>query len=116
MPVVIKQVYQPAAPGDSYRVLVDRLWPRGLKKEEAHVDAWLKDVAPSPELRRWFNHDAARWDEFCQRYRAELAAPTLQPLLADLRKRASNETVTLLYAAADTEHNQALVLQEVLAQ
>ena len=94
-------------------MLVDRVWPRGLTKDHAAIDRWAKDLAPSTGLRKWFGHDPARFDEFRKRYRAELAplAPALDGLLADCRGR----TLTLLYAARDTEHNQAVVLREVLA-
>jgi uncharacterized protein YeaO (DUF488 family) len=91
---------------------VDRLWPRGLKRATARIDLWLKDVAPSAELRRWFGHDPARWDEFVERYREELSSK--EPLLADLAKRARRERLTLLYAAKDERRNNAVVLQKVL--
>ncbi len=114
MAVRIKRVYEPAEPGDGYRVLVDRLWPRGLAKEELRVDAWLQEIAPSHELRRWFGHDRTRWQEFCQRYRQELAHPEAQAILEDLARRARQGTVTLVYSARDQRHNQAAALQEIL--
>ncbi len=108
----IKRVYDPASDDDGARVLVDRLWPRGLRKEEAAWSLWLKDVAPSPELRTWFGHDPARFAEFGRRYLAELAAneAAVEPLDEILRRG----RVTLLYAAHDVEHNHALVLAEHL--
>ncbi len=112
--VRVKRIYEPASAEDGYRVLVDRLWPRGVRKAEAHVDAWLKQLAPSTELRRWFGHDPARWDEFRERYRRELETPEARQALEDLARRAAAGTVTLLYSARDTEHNQAVALEEVL--
>ena len=105
-------MYERAQASDGTRFLVDRLWPRGIKKEELKMEAWLKDVAPSPELRKWFAHDPARWQEFQKRYRAELKAnpDSWQPLL-DAARRGD---VTLLYSARDTEHNSAVLLQEFL--
>ncbi len=107
-----KRVYEPPSRSDGRRFLVERLWPRGLKKEDLDAEAWLKDVAPSTELRKWFNHDPNKWDEFKKRYKAELdAAPQAwEPLLDAAR----HGTVTLLYSAHDTEHNNAIVLQEYL--
>jgi uncharacterized protein YeaO (DUF488 family) len=99
---------------DGYRVLIDRVWPRGLRKEQAQLDAWPKELAVSSELRRWFGHDPARWDEFRQRYRNELRAPELRSRLRELAERARQGTVTILYGARDTEHNNAVVLAEVL--
>ena len=105
-------MYERAQASDGTRFLVDRLWPRGIKKEELKMETWLKDVAPSPELRKWFAHDPARWQEFQKRYRAELKAnpDSWQPLL-DAARRGD---VTLLYSARDTEHNSAVLLQEFL--
>ena len=111
--VKIKRIYQEVEPVDGRRILVDRLWPRGISKERAHVDWWLKEIAPSNELRRWFAHDPSRWEEFQARYRAELDA--LRPLLDEVRSLAERETVTLLYAARDEEHNNAVLLKELLA-
>jgi uncharacterized protein YeaO (DUF488 family) len=110
----LKRVYDDASPDDGTRVLVDRLWPRGLSREAAKVDLWLKGVAPSEALRHWFNHDPERWPEFRKRYRAELAEnsedlETLRQLLA------GKKPVTLLFAARDTEHNNAVVLKERLS-
>ncbi|KQX34356.1 hypothetical protein ASD04_17110 [Devosia sp. Root436] len=106
----IKRIYEPRAPGDGTRVLIDRLWPRGMTKAEARIDQWLKAVAPSPALRKWFGHDPANWAEFVQRYRAELAA---NAEVVD-QLRAMDGKVTLLYAAHDQQHNHALVLLDFL--
>jgi uncharacterized protein YeaO (DUF488 family) len=113
MDVRMKRAYEPAAGADGYRVLVDRLWPRGVSKEEAHLDEWARELAPSSELRRWFGHDPARFEEFRRRYAAELAAH--EEKLAELRQRASEGTLTLVYGARDTEHNDAVVLAEILS-
>lgn len=113
----IKRAYEPPASEDGFRVLVDRLWPRGLSKEAAAVDAWLKDVAPSPELRRWFGHRPERWAEFKARYREELRSPNRSAELDRLRDAArTRESVTLLFAARNTTHNHARVLLEVLIE
>lgn len=110
----LRRAYQ-GAPGDgSHTVLVDRLWPRGVRKEALAPDEWLKDVAPSPELRRWFNHDPARWAQFRQRYRHELSANPA--VLEPLRAAAGRGDVTLLFATRDLEHNHAIVLKEYLDQ
>lgn len=110
--VRIKRVYEAAAKGDGRRILVDRLWPRGLTKEKAAVDVWLKDVAPSNELRKWFGHDPERWAEFKRRYKAELKENPagLKELRAELRKGPA----TLVYGAKDEEHNQAAALREMV--
>ncbi len=110
--IQIKRVYQPASPRDGKRFLVERLWPRGIKKENLDMDGWLKDIAPSPELRQWFAHDPAKWKEFQQRYRAELRSHCndLAPLLSAARRG----TVTLLYSARDEEHNSAVLLKNYL--
>lgn len=113
--VRIKRAYEAPAADDGLRVLVDRLWPRGLKREGAAIDRWLKEAAPSPALRRWFGHDPARWSEFRQRYAAELAAdPGNLAVLRDLMR--GRGRLTLLYAARDTERNHAVVLRDVLDQ
>ena len=112
--VRLARVYDPPADDDGLRVLVDRLWPRGVRKEGAGVDLWLKDVAPSPALRREFGHRHERFDDFRERYRAELAD---NPALGELRSLEDEHgTVTLLYAARDVERNHAVVLAEVLAE
>ena len=112
--ITIKRVYEPTSPDDGYRVLVDRLWPRGLSKENAHIDEWLKEVAPTNELRKWFNHDPAKWEEFRTRYQKELAANPAADELVTLVKK--HPHLTLLYGAHDTEHNQAVVLKDFLAK
>ncbi|TWI09456.1 DUF488 domain-containing protein [Aerolutibacter ruishenii] len=112
MDVRTKRVYEPAAHDDGVRVLVDRVWPRGIRKEDAHVVEWLKDVAPSTALRQWFNHDPERWDAFRERYAEELESHPED--LAALRALAHGKRLTLVYSARDTEHNQAVVLQQLL--
>ena len=112
MAVRIKRAYEPAARSDGYRVLIDRLWPRGVSRDEAHLDEWARELAPSAKLRSWFGHDPARFAEFRRRYRAELAAQKNK--LRELRRRANGGTLTLVYGARDTEHNDAVVLAEVL--
>lgn len=112
----LKRVYEPPSPDDGERFLVDRLWPRGMSHERAHLTGWMKDLAPSTELRRWFGHDPARWEEFQRRYKAELRAPDKQALIDDLASRAAHGPVTLVYGARDTEHNEAVVLQHVIEQ
>jgi uncharacterized protein YeaO (DUF488 family) len=116
MPVRIRRVYDPPAPDEGYRVLIDRLWPRGLRKDQLPLDAWLRELAVSDGLRRWFGHEPARWEEFRQRYRAELLAPERRPLLEELARRARDGTVTLLYGARDPQHNNAVVLAELLEE
>lgn len=113
MTVGIKRIYAEPSPADGYRVLVDRLWPRGLSKAKAAVDRWLRDIAPSAELRTWFGHDLERWPEFRERYREELRghAELLDELVGLEREHG---TLTLLFAARDQEHNDAVVLAEVL--
>lgn len=110
----LKRAYEPAAKTDGLRILVERLWPRGISKEKAAVALWLKDVAPSTDLRKWFNHDPAKWAEFRKRYRAELKQKG--DLIALLKHRASEGPVTFVYAAHDEQHNSALVLKEYLAK
>lgn len=115
MTIQVKRVYDPPAPDDGYRVLVDRLWPRGLTKERAAVDEWLREAAPSSDLRRWFAHDPTRWAEFKRRYFAELAAPAAREAVEHLRALAGRGTITLLYAATNEAHNNAVALREYLA-
>jgi uncharacterized protein YeaO (DUF488 family) len=112
--VAIKRVYDQPEPGDGIRILVDRLWPRGLSKERAKVDAWLKEVAPSNDLRKWFGHDPEKFAEFRRRYEAELESEPGQEALARLRDLARRGPVTLVFAAHDSEHNDAVVLRDVL--
>jgi len=111
--IKIKRIYESAAEEDGFRILVDRLWPRGIKKEKAKIDLWLKEVAPSDELRKWFSHEPEKWEEFKKRYAKELAAN--QPLLKEIRQLEEEKgTVTLLYSARDVEHNNAVALKAVL--
>jgi uncharacterized protein YeaO (DUF488 family) len=109
-----KRAYEPASDSDGYRVLVDRLWPRGVSKEKTRLDTWMKEIAPSTELRRWFGHDPARWDEFEHRYQAELAEPEHRQLVDELADRATHGPVTLIYGARDTLHNEAVVVCAVV--
>jgi uncharacterized protein YeaO (DUF488 family) len=113
--VAIKRVYDQPEPGDGTRVLVERLWPRGLSKERAKVDTWLKEVAPSNDLRKWFGHDPGKFPEFRRRYEAELQSESGQAALAKLRDLAGQGKVTLVFAAHDSEHNNAVVLRDLLA-
>ncbi len=108
----IKRIYEPPQAGDGYRVLVDRLWPRGLSKDKADIDLWLKEIAPSNGLRRWFGHDPAKWREFMRRYSRELAAN--KEAVSIIKERARWETTTLLFSAKDTEHNNAVALRDFL--
>jgi uncharacterized protein YeaO (DUF488 family) len=112
MTVKLKRVYETPSKEDGTRILVDRLWPRGLTKEKAKVDLWLKEIAPSTELRKWFGHDPAKWAEFKTRYKAELKnnPEQVKLLKVEVRKRPS----TLVYGAKDEQHNEAFVLQELL--
>ena len=106
----IKRIYEPASDNDGYRVLVDRLWPRGISKQKAALGKWCKDIAPSDDLRTWFNHDPERFDAFRRKYTAELDAS--KPVVEELRHQVAGQAVvTLLYGAHDEEHNQAVVLQ-----
>jgi uncharacterized protein YeaO (DUF488 family) len=110
--IKLKRAYEKPARDDGERILVERLWPRGLTKLQAKVDLWLKDVAPSTELRKWFGHDPDRWDEFRRRYRKELRGK--EDLIKLLKRKAKAGTITLIYAARDEEHNGALVLKQFL--
>jgi uncharacterized protein YeaO (DUF488 family) len=110
----IKRVYEPPARGDGFRVLVDRLWPRGLTKEKAQVDLWLKEIAPSDALRRLVHRDPTKWSEFVRAYDRELAQEPAKAAMTDLRKRARSRPVTLLYAARDEDHNNAVALIDFL--
>jgi uncharacterized protein YeaO (DUF488 family) len=112
--VRIKRAYQEPDKGDGYRVLVDRLWPRGVNRERLNLDEWTKEIAPSPDLRKWFGHDPARWEEFRERYREELSSPDRRSILVTLADRSRWAPVTLVYGARDEEHNGALVVKEVL--
>ena len=110
--LAVKRAYEAAKPEDGQRILVDRLWPRGVTKAQAKLDDWLKDIAPSAGLRKWFGHDPARWDEFRRRYREELKQHG--PLLRELRRQARKGPITLVYAAKDEAHNEAVVLRNVI--
>ena len=112
MGIRLKRAYEPAAASDGYRILIDRIWPRGVARKDARLDEWARELAPSAELRRWFGHDPARFEEFRRRYVEELAAQ--EEKLRELRRRAREGTLTLVYGARDTEHNDALVLAELL--
>ena len=112
--IKIKRAYDAPDDGDGYRVLVDRIWPRGVRREAAHLDAWLKEIAPSTELRKWFGHDPAKWEEFQARYRAELEAPERREALNELLEHARRGVVTLVYGARDTMHNNAMALRNLL--
>uniref|UniRef100_A0AB33JC80 DUF488 domain-containing protein n=1 Tax=Prevotella sp. GTC17262 TaxID=3236797 RepID=A0AB33JC80_9BACT len=111
-----KRIYDPIADTDGYRVLIDRLWARGLKKDTAHIDLWKKEIAPTNELRKWFGHDPAKFEEFARRYEAELSA---NPVFADfktmIRQKAEQGDVTLLYSTHDETHNNAVVLLRALS-
>jgi uncharacterized protein YeaO (DUF488 family) len=110
--VRLKRAYEPAAAADGHRVLIDRLWPRGVSRERARLDEWERDLAPSADLRRWFGHDPDRFEEFRRRYLAELRDH--RPRIAQLRRHAREGTLTLVYAARDAEHNDAVVLADVI--
>jgi uncharacterized protein YeaO (DUF488 family) len=112
MNVLVKRIYKPAAKSDGFRVLVDRLWPRGISKSDANLDLWLPDLGPSTSLRQWFNHDPTRWEEFRRRYHDELKQKTA--LLASITEQAKTSPVTLLYSAKDEQHNQAVALRSFL--
>jgi uncharacterized protein YeaO (DUF488 family) len=112
----IARAYDPPSADDGYRVLVDRLWPRGTSKERARLDAWARTLAPSAELRKWFGHRPERFDEFRSRYRAELEGGEQADALAELAEHARNGPVTLVYGARDREHNDAVVLAELLRE
>jgi uncharacterized protein YeaO (DUF488 family) len=114
MSIAIKRIYEPYATTDGYRILVDRLWPRGIKKQNAPIDLWLKDIAPSAALRKWFNHEPEKWQAFVKKYHAELkdSNAVLTELRAIFRK---HKKITLLYSAKDELHNQAIALQQFLS-
>ena len=112
--VVRKRVYEPYDSSDGYRVLVDRLWPRGLSKEKARIDAWLKEVSPSTELRKWYEHDPEKWPAFQKRFREELKSPEAKAALEDLVKRAKRGRVTLLYSSNSGDISNAAVLESLL--
>ncbi len=109
----IKRIYDPASPDDGKRIYIDRLWPRGMKKEEVKMDEWLKEISPSDGLRKWFGHDPSKYGEFKRRYRKELEKHS--EILERIRKEGRKETVTLLFSAKDVEHNNATVMKEILS-
>ncbi len=109
-----KRVYESPSPEDGLRILVDRLWPRGLSKEQAHVDSWYKEIAPSNELRTWFGHKPELFKEFSEKYTDELKKQ--KPILSEIKKLAQKEQITLLYSAKDTEYNNAVVLKNFLEE
>ena len=112
MGMKLKRIYEGYSPSDGYRILVERLWPRGISKEDAHIDMWMKDVAPSSELRKWFNHEDAKWEEFQERYKKELSGSRH---FQDLRKIVSiHENVTLIFSSKSENHNNAVVLYNML--
>jgi uncharacterized protein YeaO (DUF488 family) len=114
--VALKRVYDEPAPDDGTRVLVERLWPRGFTRERARVDIWLKEIAPSRELRRWYGHDPQKFAEFRRRYEAELASETGQAALKKLRELAEKGPVTLVFAARDEEHSSTAIVRDLLMQ
>ena len=109
--IKLKKVYEKPSKEDGLRVLVERLWPRGFTKERASVDLWLKDIAPSTELRKWFGHDPAKWEQFCKRYRVELEQR--KDAVNLLKQKSEEGTITLVYAARDEKHNSAIALKEI---
>jgi len=114
--IATKRAYEPYAPSDGYRVLIDRLWPRGVSKANAHLDAWRKEIAPSRELRDWYEHDPAKWPEFRKRYAQELKAPAAQAVLDDLVRRAQRGRVTLVYASRAADISDVAVLERLLTR
>src|SRR5437016_1628774 len=112
--IQVKRIYDPVEKADGYRVLVDRLWPRGVRREDVGLDEWTRDLGPSDALRRWYGHDVRRWSEFVERYKAELADGTRSELLARLEQRAREGPLTLLCAARDADHSNAAVVIDVL--
>lgn len=114
MEIQIKRIYEPSSPGDGYRILVDRLWPRGKRKEDVHIDEWMKEIAPSTELRKWFHADMGSFEDFSRRYKSELEDKT--DLLEYIRSIAIERKVTLLYGVKDEAHNHARLLREVVVK
>ena len=114
MEILLKRAYEKPETENGFRVLVDRLWPRGKKKADLRLDAWTKDIAPSTELRKWFGHDPKRWLEFCKRYRNELKNPEVRATITQtIHAAAKRNAITLIYGAKDTEHNEAIMLQRI---
>jgi uncharacterized protein YeaO (DUF488 family) len=114
--IKLKRARDPAARSDGYRVLVERLWPRGIRKQSLAIDEWLKEIAPSTELRTWFGHDPERWPEFQRRYRRELQHEPARGRLRELVDRAAHGTVTLIFSTHDPEHNNAVMLKDEIAR
>jgi len=112
----VKRVYDKKGAGDGKRILIDRLWPRGLRTEDAAIDDWLKELSPSDELRRWFNHAPEKWQEFRRRYRKELSSPEKREILKRIAKEAAHSDITLVYGASETEYNNARVLAELIGE
>src|SRR5579864_1271722 len=112
--IFIRRAYDDPTQEDGYRVLVDRVWPRGRSKETLKLDEWVRELAPGTELRKWFGHDPQRWDAFQQRYRSELDSEEMQARMRQLLSDAGGQPITLVYGARDEEHNQAIVLRDVL--
>lgn len=112
--VTIKRAYEPVSPDDGTRILVDRLWPRGVAKNGAKVAEWMRELGPSNELRKFFGHEPARWEEFRRRYKAELKQPEARAMLEKIARMAERGRVTLVYGAKDERHNQAVVLKEII--
>ena len=113
--IKVKRVYEKPSQEDGTRLLVDRLWPRGVTKKSADIYIWLKEIAPSDNLRQWFSHDPQKWDEFKRRYRKELKEPVKSAILEQVKKLAKEDTITLLFAAKEEEYNNALALKDILA-
>jgi uncharacterized protein YeaO (DUF488 family) len=112
MTIKLKRIYAPYSTDDGYRVLVDRLWPRGIKKEDAHIDKWIKEVGPSTALRKWFNHEPEKWEEFCKKYHDELTgSPAFAELISFLH---IHKTITLLFASKEEKYNQAIALKQFI--
>ena len=112
----VKRVYDKKEASDGKRILVDRLWPRGLRTEDAAIDEWLKEISPSDELRRWFNREPEKWQEFRRRYRKELSSPEKREILKRIAKEAAHSDITLVYGASETEYNNARVLAELIGE
>jgi len=112
--ITLQRVYEGTGPEGNYRALVDRVWPRGLRRADLGLDEWARDLAPTTELRKWFNHIEERWEDFRRKYLAELASPDQQARMAALLEAAGKKPLTLLYGAHDAEHNQAVVLRDAL--
>jgi uncharacterized protein YeaO (DUF488 family) len=112
MSIKLKRAYEEPKKSDGFRILVERLWPRGVTKEKAEIDLWMKDIAPSAELRKWYSHDVEKWPEFKKRYKQELTGN--KELVAELKSRVKKDDVTFVYAAKDKEHNSAVVLKDFL--